>query len=168
MNATTEKPARTEAVDPDKPGANLSAFQCCRLASEMVAEVLGANAVLVRAKPRGSRQLAVARQLAVHLVHVVAGRNHEEVASMFGRNRSTASHHFETVEDLRDVKAFDDFVELLEERYAMQLRYAAMPSAVAAWRTALGGVAQAVEDGDLEGDAIDAAKYLVETFREGR
>lgn len=164
--ATTSEKLGEDLREPEKPGASLSTFMCCVLASNLVAEVLGVNALLVRASPRGSRRLAVARQLAVHLVHVVAGRNHQEVAGAFGRNRSTATHHFETVEDLRDVQAFDDFVELLETRYAMQLRYAAMASAVQAWKQALAAVGEAVEDGALEGEAIDAGEYLVETFRE--
>lgn len=156
-------------VDLDgKPGATLSDFACCRIASELVAEALQTNALLLRASPRGSRRLAVGRQLAIHLVHIIAGRNHQAVAQSFGRNRSTASHHFETVEDLRDVPAFDEFVTLLEQRYEMQLRYAAMPSAVQAWGHTIKAVEQAIDDGTLEGDAIDAAEYLVETFREGR
>lgn len=167
MTATDAPEAvRNVSGDAEKPGAALSAFQCCRLASDLVAEILDTNPYLVRARPRGSRRLAVARQLAIHLVHVVAGKNHEEVAQAFGRNRSTASHHFETVEDLRDVREFDEFMELLEERYAMQLRYAAMPSAVRSWRRALGAVGAAVEDAGLEGDALSAGEYLVDTFRE--
>lgn len=147
------------------PGANLSTFEACFLARQCVASVMDCDALLLMARARGARKLAFARVLAVHLVHIVAGRTHEDVARAFQRNRSTASHHFETIEDLRDVDQFEEFMGLLERKYELLLEMHALRVGKA-WGRALRAVQVAVVVGSLEGQAARAAEYVAETFRE--
>lgn len=149
------------------PGADLTTFECCYLARECVASVMACNAQLLMARPRGSRKLAFARVVAVHLVHIVAGRTHDDVAKAFQRNRSTASHHFETIEDLRDVEEFETFMSLLERKYELLLEMHAL-RAGQAWKRAMRAIEAAALVGTLEGQAARAAEYVAETFREDR
>ena len=58
--------------------------------------------------------IARARQLAMYLLHVSAGRNMAEIAELFGRDRTTVSHACGRVEDRRDCPEFDAFVSRLE------------------------------------------------------
>lgn len=163
---TIAAPTLADAPTLDRyPGAKLATSHVCRLARHLVAEVLGCDPLMLVGKARGPRKLAVARQFAIHLAHVVAGRSHENVAKCFSRNRSTASHHFEVVEDLRDETWFDGFMLLIEERFRLLLELAEQDPK-GAWRKALHALDAAVEDGGLEGDAHRGAEYLVETFRE--
>jgi hypothetical protein len=152
--------------DAGYPGASLSTARCAAIARQCVANALGVNPVLLAGKQRGARRLAQARQLAIHLVHVVAGRAHQDTAVRFRRNRTTAAHHFERIEDLRDDEGFEAFMALLELQYAAMLRLAAVGDPRLAWAQALVSLDRAVEEATLEGEAYDAAEYVVQTFRE--
>lgn len=148
------------------PGEGLSTFQLSELARELVAKgVFGCSPLLLMSKPRGDRVLAVARQLAIHLVHIIAGRPHEDVAKQFSRNRSTASHHFEVVEDLRSDAQFDAFLSMLEAQFVcmIQLREADLKGA---WKQATASLAHMVNEGGLEGDAHFSAEYIARTMGE--
>jgi len=146
------------------PGATLDTRYVCRLARYCVAEILECDPLLLIGEARGPRKLAFARQLAIHLAHIVAGRRHEDVAAAFDRNRSTASHHFEVLENLRDVPEFDSFLTMLEQRFAHMLRYAeTRPSQ--AWGAALEAMARAVRRGQLEAETHFDAKFVTDTFR---
>jgi hypothetical protein len=147
------------------PGSTLSTLDCALLARSLVGGLLKTNSLLLMAKARGPRRMAFARQLAIHLVHIIAGRKHDEVARAFNRNRTTASHHFEVIEDLRDVPEFDTFMRLLEAKYALLLQFTELRAGIA-WRVSLKAMNVAVEIGYLEGDAHRAAEYVAETFRE--
>jgi hypothetical protein len=146
------------------PGATLDTRYVTRLARYCAAEVFGCDPLLLIGKERGPRKLAWARCVAIHLAHIVAGRRHEEVASAFDRNRSTASHHFEVLENLRDIEGFDAFLSQLERHFAHLLRYAeTRPNG--AWGAALQAMDRAVRRGELEADTHFDAKFVVETFR---
>jgi hypothetical protein len=155
----------TAAPNGGYPGTSLPTEICARIARELVAQVLDADPLLMRAKPRGARRLAAARQFAIHLVHSVAGRKHEEVARAFARNRSTAAHHFEVIEDLRDVTAFDEFMSMLERAYSLRLQMAELRFRPA-WANALASIDAALDTGLLEGDGHSMGEYLVGVFRE--
>lgn len=146
------------------PGADLPTSYVCKIARECVAEVFGISSLTLKNPSRGGREAAFARQVAIHLAHIVAGRRHDAVAKEFDRNRSTASHHFEVVENLRDEPTFDAFLTLLEQRFAHFLNYAATRPH-GAWVPTLDALAKAVATGVLDADAHYEAKFLVETFR---
>lgn len=148
---------------PGYPGRTLSTRYVCRQARYCVASVFDLDPLLLRNPTRGTRKIALAMQLCVHLAHIVAGRRHDEVARAFDRNRSTASHNFEVLENLRDVAEFDLFLTVLEARFAALLTYAeSRPTEQ--WGEALAAMTRAVKAGALEADAHFDAKYVVETF----
>ena len=153
-------------VKPQYPGASLPTSYIAKLARTCVAEVLGISALSLKDPSRGDRQTAFARTLAIHLAHIVAGRRHDDVAREFDRNRSTASHHFEVLENLRDEPQFDTFLTLLEERFAHYLNWVATRPH-GEWTPTLDALAKAVATGRLESDAHFDAKFVVETFRPG-
>lgn len=152
------------AIGAHYPGASLSTRYVAELARYLVSELLDIPPVSMIAYDRGPRNVAFGRQLAIHLTHIVAGRRHEEVAAAFRRNRSTASHHFEVLENLRDVEDFDHFLTGLENKYAHMLR-AAENSPAQAWGQALDAMAKAVHQGRLDPDAHYDAKYVIATFK---
>lgn len=63
---------------------------------------------------RCKSDIADARQLAMYLLHVTAGRNMAEIGAFFGRDRTTVSHACGRVEDRRDSVEFDRIVTGLE------------------------------------------------------
>lgn len=83
-----------------------------------VVQLIGSHArVSVRMMLHPSRcksDIADARQLAMYLLHVTAGRNMVQIGAFFGRDRTTVSHACGRVEDRRDSVEFDQFVTRLE------------------------------------------------------
>jgi hypothetical protein len=146
------------------PGASLDTRYVARLARYCIGDVLECDPLLLVGKDRGSRKLAFARQLAIHLTHIVAGRRHQEVARAFDRNRSTASHHFEVLENLRDIPEFDAFLTVMETRFAAILR-SAETRPLEAWGKAVDAMIRSVRRGELEADTHYDAKFVAETFR---
>ena len=69
---------------------------------------------------RGEADVALARQLAMYLMHVVLGRLYLDVGRFFGRDRTTVSYACALIEDLRDDLEFDAEVSRLERRLAMR------------------------------------------------
>ena len=63
---------------------------------------------------RGSRDAALARQVAMYLAHVGCGLSLTEVGRLFARDRTTVAHACERVEDMRESAPFDRALELLE------------------------------------------------------
>ena len=63
---------------------------------------------------RGVARVALARQVAMYLAHVVGRIDYAEVGRLFGRDRTTVKHACAVVEDLRDNVKFDRTMDLLE------------------------------------------------------
>jgi chromosomal replication initiation ATPase DnaA len=63
---------------------------------------------------RGAAQVALARQVAMYLTHVIGRIDYAEVGRCFGRDRTTVQHACAVVEDRRDDPQFDRTVHLLE------------------------------------------------------
>ena len=81
-----------------------------QLVSEMV--FLFGDRVMVR---RDRRRLAAhSRQIAMYVCHVALSISVDDIATSFGRERSTVAHACHLVEDRRDNPAFDDFVSAVE------------------------------------------------------
>ncbi len=68
----------------------------------VVAHAYGVTLDELRARKRGARRAALARQVAMYLAHVVFSMNMASVARGFGRDRSTAFHAIQRVEEMRE------------------------------------------------------------------
>jgi chromosomal replication initiation ATPase DnaA len=68
----------------------------------------------LRAASRGSADIAFARQSAMYLAHIVLGMSYSAIGKRFGRDRTTAAHACQTVEDWRDDSAIDIRLDLME------------------------------------------------------
>ncbi len=69
-----------------------------------------------------SASVAFARQLAMYLCHVVGDMSLRDVASEFGRDRTTVSHACHAIEDRRECPIFDRQIEHLERELKKQIR----------------------------------------------
>jgi hypothetical protein len=75
--------------------------------------------VAVDALLSGSRReapIALARQIAMYLMHVGYGRTYAEVGQFFGRDRTTVSHACAMIEELREGPGFDNELSQLEHQ----------------------------------------------------
>jgi len=86
----------------------------------LVAAARGVPTRLLLLPNRGEADVALARQLAMYLMHVVLGRLYLDVGRFFGRDRTTVSHACAVIEDLRDDPEFDAEVSRLERRLVMR------------------------------------------------
>jgi chromosomal replication initiation ATPase DnaA len=69
---------------------------------------------------RGEADVALARQLAMYLMHVVLGRLYLDIGRFYGRDRTTVSYACALIEDMRDDPEFDAEVSRLERRLTMR------------------------------------------------
>ena len=151
---------------PEYPGARLSTSQLAYAASLVVSEVIDVERLLLRDRARGARKVAHARTQAMALVHLVCGRSQEDVARAFRRNRTTASNHMEMIEALNDVPEHEAFWDALCLRFQRYVELMETPRAEDAWLKALAGIERALDEGELEGDAVDQGRYVVGVFWE--
>jgi chromosomal replication initiation ATPase DnaA len=63
---------------------------------------------------RGSARIALARQVAMYLAHVVGGLQLTHVGEAFGRDRTTVAHACAVIESRRDDPNFNRTLDLLE------------------------------------------------------
>jgi hypothetical protein len=68
----------------------------------------------LRGASRGAAHVAFARQSAMYLAHVALGLSYSAVGKLFGRDRTTAAHACQMVEDRRDDPHIDLCLDLLE------------------------------------------------------
>lgn len=66
--------------------------------------------------PRGARDIVLARQCAIYLVHVVFGFDRAATAALFRRDRRTVERACARIEDLREDAATDRGFDALERR----------------------------------------------------
>ena len=76
---------------------------------------------------RRTPYIAFARQSAMYLAHVTFGLNYSEVARAFGRDRTTAAHACQLVEERRDDPAIDAVLGSLEDACGMLRRKLTAP-----------------------------------------
>lgn len=88
--------------------------------SQLAAKACGVEPDLVAAADRKA-PVAFARQLAMYLCHVVADMSLRDVASEFGRDRTTVSHACHAIEDRRECPIFDRQIEHLEHGLRRQI-----------------------------------------------
>lgn len=92
---------RPHPVAPDDP---LSQARACvfRHVTICVARDFGIDANALSAATRGAPRVALARQVAMYLLHVGFALSFEAIGRMFGRDRTTVSHACRVIEDGRD------------------------------------------------------------------
>lgn len=86
----------------------------CRIVNRMTGEI--ADLVAERALHRRDRRRTLwhIRQIAMYVCHVALQIPIPDIADAFGRDRSTVTYSLRIVEDRRDDKAYDGFVDAVE------------------------------------------------------
>jgi len=85
-----------------------------QLATGIVAFALGCDAKDVEQGERGTRAVSTMRQLAMYLTYTAFEMSLSRCAAAFARDRSTVAHACHAVEDRRDDKHFDCWIDGLE------------------------------------------------------
>ncbi|WP_203293256.1 helix-turn-helix domain-containing protein [Maricaulis parjimensis] len=96
-----------------------------RLAQGAAAYAFGVPPGEIEAPTRRSREVSLARQVAMYLTHVAFELSLSRVGQAFGRDRSTAAHACHCIEDRRDDAVFDEQLDALEESLRATPRIAA-------------------------------------------
>lgn len=81
---------------------------------QLVSRVFGVARGELRTATRGRAKVALARQVAMYLAHVVYGLSLTDVGRIFERDRTTVAHACAIVEDRRDDQIFDRVMDNLE------------------------------------------------------
>lgn len=115
-------------TDPIRPQSGtrqrLTPPALARLIETLVASVFGIAAIDLSRPSRGRAQIALARQVAMYLARVVGRLRFDEVARVFGRDRSTVRHACHVVEDRRDDPDFNltlDHLESIIKRISLMM-----------------------------------------------
>ena len=87
-----------------------------RLAKEVVCEANALPHTAMLDSARRYSRLALARQTAMYLAHVVGQLTLNEIATHFKKNRTTVSHSCTNIEDRRDSPLFDLQIEFMEKQ----------------------------------------------------
>ena len=86
--------------------------------AELVAGYRRVSTADLLGRDRGEAPIALARQIAMYLMHVSYGRHYAEVGKFFRRDRTTVSHACALVEELREDPEFDSDLDRLEDSLA--------------------------------------------------
>ncbi len=86
----------------------------CDFVKSLVCITFDISLESLNAKTRQGARTALARQIAMYLVHVRFGINLAEIGQIFNRDRTTVSHACRLVEDMRDRVEIDFLIECLE------------------------------------------------------
>jgi len=86
--------------------------------AELVASYRKVSIAELLGRDRGEAPIALARQIAMYLMHVSYGRHYAEVGQFFRRDRTTVSHACALVEELREDPDFDRGLNRLEDLLA--------------------------------------------------
>lgn len=99
----------------EAPGPGDDPWDHKAILEEMVARVFAIDLSAICRPTRGRAKVAMARQVAMYLAHVICGLNLTEAGELFGRDRTTAAHACRVVERRReDHPDFDHALKLLE------------------------------------------------------
>jgi hypothetical protein len=102
---------------PRGPGRK-SAQRLCDVVALAAAATFAVPVGELIAPTRRSHTAAFARQSAMYLAHVTFGLSYSEVGRGFGRDRTTAAHACQLVEERRDDAAIDAVLSSLESACA--------------------------------------------------
>jgi chromosomal replication initiation ATPase DnaA len=108
MPPATRKPAPSAFIEHRPVHAPREAIE------QAVVQVFGVGQDDLRRITRGRANVALARQVAMYLAHVVCGLTLTDTGRLFGRDRTTVAHACGVIEDRRDDPLFDRALDLLE------------------------------------------------------
>ncbi len=109
--------------DQNDTAVNIRRFRRCHepkfpdlphVAVRMVMQAYDVTPGEMHDRSRGPARVALARQVAMYLTHVVGEFDYAQVGRLFGRDRTTVKHACAVVEDRRDDPKFDLTLQLLE------------------------------------------------------
>lgn len=89
-------------------------LQALGYVSGRVARFFCVNPQIMHERRRGTAPTVRARQIVIYLAHVALGLSIPEIASLFGRDRSSVVLALRLIEDARDDEVFDVVLERLE------------------------------------------------------
>jgi hypothetical protein len=89
------------------------AARTAREAMDLAAHAGGVTMDEFVARGRSAARVALARQIAMYLCHVVGQMSLKEIADVFDRDRSTVAHACHAIEDRRDSPIFDEQMEAM-------------------------------------------------------
>ncbi len=112
---------RIEGEDRSPP---LLRMLVARMAKEIACEAYGISLGDLNARDRGHSNIALARQCAMYLAHIVGQLTLGEVSETFDRDRSTVGHACNNVEDRRDSPMFDMQLDYMEKQLRKRIRKA--------------------------------------------
>lgn len=87
----------------------------------IVSDALCVSPTEMISKKRAKSTVVFARQMAMYLAHVVGQMSLGQVATEFGRERTTVGYSCNAIEDRRDSPIFDNQVEYLEAQLREKL-----------------------------------------------
>lgn len=108
------------------PGAK-TAQRLCDVIALATAAAFAVPVGELTSASRRSPSVAFARQSAMYLAHVTFGLNYSEVARAFGRDRTTAAHACQLIEERRDDPAVDAMLGSLEQACGLLRRRLTAP-----------------------------------------
>lgn len=106
------RPSPPSAISRGGPSAGTR--RACRGLESLAAAAFGVPVVELFAASRRAAPVALARQAAMYLAHVVFSLSLREVGLCFGRDPRTVAHACRRIEDRRDQPAFDALMARLE------------------------------------------------------
>lgn len=109
--AAFNKPRRGRRMPP----VHDDTARICWLMEAAIAAAFAVPVDEMRAPSRRSAAVAFARQSAMYLAHVVFELNYSTTGQLFYRDRTTAAHACQLVEERRDDMAIDRLLYMLED-----------------------------------------------------
>jgi hypothetical protein len=85
-----------------------------QIVEHCVVSAFGVSREALYAPGRSHAKVALARQVAMYLAHVICGLTLTQVGELFQRDRTTVAHGCGVVEDLRDAPEMDRVLSILE------------------------------------------------------
>ena len=94
--------------------ASLPLSRICKIVSHIVSEFVMLTGERVQMRRDRRRVICHIRQIAMYICHVTLSIPLNDIASAYGKDRSTVGHACGVVEDRRDNAAYDEFVTTIE------------------------------------------------------
>ena len=86
-----------------------------KLISYLVSDVFHVPVYMLFLSQRGKAKHALARQVAMYLLHICLGKSFSEIGRIFGRDRTTVSYACRLIEDRRENLNMDWTLSLMEQ-----------------------------------------------------
>jgi chromosomal replication initiation ATPase DnaA len=122
MEKTTFELMNGVSEDDSAPFPSSGARRDVDLVEQVVLRAFNLELHSLRLPSRGRAEIALARQVAIYVLHVHLGLSLTASARAFGRDRTTAAHACQKVEDSRDSRRFDRVLSEIEtaiERWSL-------------------------------------------------